>query len=132
MCDVFSEHRDQAATYIEKRTYVHFKNWIEAMLAGDPSRCNCDPKLGAAAVTTVILGARSYREGKVLFFDEKTLTAREADSSWADNWEKRSRERGKPNHIPGWTAGDHGSLLEEPAYMNLAGPWVNGIAPDRS
>jgi hypothetical protein len=40
---------------------------------------------GAAAVTTVILGARSYREGKVLFFDEKTLTAREADSSWADN-----------------------------------------------
>ena len=32
-------------------------------------------------------------------------------------------------HIPGWTAGDVGSTLEEPDYMRLAGPWINGVDP---
>jgi len=114
---------------VKDTTTAHFKNWIEAMVARDPSKCNNDPALGAAAITTVILGARSYREGRVFHFDDKTLTIRDADSSWAKQWEKRSKERGKPNHIAGWKAGDHGSILEEPKYMSLAGPWKDGKDP---
>ena len=80
----------------------------------------------------MILGARSYREGKAFFVDQDSLTVKEADESWAQQWEQRSHERGKPNHIAGWTAGDHGSVLEEPEYMKLAGPWKDGKAPEES
>ncbi len=118
-----------STTPVKDTTYAHFKNWIEAMVAGDPSLCNNDPALGAAAITTVILGARSYREGKVFHFDDETLSIHDGDSSWAKGWEQRSKERGKPNHIAGWNAGDHGSLLEEPSYMKLAGPWEDGVDP---
>lgn len=110
-------------------TYAHFQNWIDAMVANDPAMCNNDPELGAAAITTVILGARSYREGKVFHFDDQTHTIHDGNSSWASQWEEKSRARSKPNHIPGWTAGDHGSLLEEPDYMKLAGPWKDGKDP---
>ena len=111
-------------------TYVHFKNWLDAILADDPSAVNNDPYLGAAAITTVILGALSYRQGKVYFFDEDELRVRKADSSWATGWEDKSAKRDKPNHIPGWTAEDYGSVLEEPKYMKLAGPWKDGKPPE--
>lgn len=115
---------------VKDTTYAHFKNWVDAMVADDPSLVNNDPRLGAAAITTVILGARSYREGKAFFVDQDSLAVKEADASWAQRWEERSHERGKPNHIAGWSAGDKGSLLEEPEYMKLAGPWVNGKPPE--
>lgn len=108
--------------------YVHFKNWVEAMQANDPKLCNNMPDLGAAAVSTVILGARSYREGKVFHLDpEKGIST--GDGNWSKQWEQRSKERGKPNHIAGWKGGDYGSTIEDPAYMNLAGPWKNGQPP---
>jgi hypothetical protein len=115
---------------VQDTTYDHFNNWVDAMVAGDPNLVNNDPRLGAAAITTVILGARSYREGKAFFVDPGSLSVKEADGSWADRWEKRSHERGKPNHIAGWAAGDQGSVLEEPEYMKLAGPWVGGKPPE--
>ncbi|MEO2017044.1 MAG: gfo/Idh/MocA family oxidoreductase, partial [Fuerstiella sp.] len=59
-------------------------------------------------------------------------TIGDGNSSWADQWEARSKKRGKPNHIAGWKAGDHGSLLEEPDYMKLGGPWKNGKDPAAS
>jgi predicted dehydrogenase len=121
--------QERIATQKVDSTYAHFKNWIDAMVADDPAMCNNDPLLGAAAITTVILGAKSYREGKVFFFDDATHTVKEADSSWATRWEGRSAERGKPNHIAGWNAGDAGSVLEDPAHMKLAGPWVDGKDP---
>jgi predicted dehydrogenase len=107
---------------------THFGNWLDAIEARDPEMCNCPVDLGAAAVAAVILGARSYREGKAFHFDPKTGPSN-ADSSWADRWEQISANRGKPKHIPGWNAGDHGSVLEEPEYMALAGPWVDGQPP---
>jgi predicted dehydrogenase len=119
-----------AVGQVQDTTYDHFKNWIDAMVADDPNLVNNDPQLGAAAITTVILGARSYREGKAFFVDPDSLTVKDADASWAERWEKRSHQRGKPNHIAGWTAGDHGSVLEEPEYMKLAGPWVGGKPPE--
>ena len=121
-----------AVGQVQDTTYDHFKNWVDAMVADDPNLVNNDPQLGAAAITTVILGARSYREGKAFFVDPDSLTVKEADASWAERWEKRSHERGKPNHIAGWNAGDHGSVLEEPEYMKLAGPWVGGKPPEES
>lgn len=126
-----SELKEERITteQIKDTTYVHFANWIDAMVADDPSMCNNDPALGAAAITNVILGAMSYRQGKVFFFDEDSLTVKEADSSWAKGWEERSRERGEPNHIAGWKAGDAGSKLVEPDYMKLAGPWIDGKDP---
>lgn len=114
---------------VKDTSYAHFKNWIEAMLAGDPQMCNNPTDLGAAAITNVILGARSYREGKIFHFDDEKLEVHEGDSSWAKNWEARSAKREKPQHIPGWKAGDHGSTLEEPDHMKLAGPWIDGKDP---
>jgi predicted dehydrogenase len=114
---------------VKDTTYAHFKNWVEAMVAKDPQMCNNAVDLAAAAITTVILGARSYREGKVYHFDSENLTIHEGDSSWAKRWEAKSKLREKPNHIPGWTAGDTGSLLKEPDYMKLGGPWINGKDP---
>jgi predicted dehydrogenase len=108
--------------------YVHFKNWVDAMQANDPKLVNNDPALGAAAVSTVILGARSYREGKVFLLDPKTGISN-GDGGWAKLWEKRSEERGKPNHIPGWKAGDYGSTIEDQPHMALGGPWKNGQPP---
>ena len=117
---------------VKDTTYDHFKNWVDAMVADDPALVNNDPHLGAAAITTVILGARSYREGKAFVVDPDSLEIKEADESWAQKWEKRSHERGKANHIAGWNAGDHGSTLEEPDHMKLAGPWVDGKDPHGS
>ena len=114
---------------VKDTTYAHFKNWVEAMVARDPQMCNNPTDLGAAAICTVILGARSYREGKVFHFDSDNLEVHEGDSSWAKKWEQRSAERGKPSHIAGWKAGDYGSTLEEPEYMKLAGPWKDGKDP---
>lgn len=87
------------------------------------------PDLGAAAFTTVMLGVLSYREGQVLFWDKEQRRMVPGNGSWAAGWEKRSQARGKPNNIQGWQGGDTGCLLEPPAYMNLAGPWIDGKDP---
>jgi predicted dehydrogenase len=87
------------------------------------------PELGAAAFTTVMLGVKSYRDGKAFYWDKESRKPVEADKSWAQNWEKRSKERGKPNQVMGWHADDKGSLLHPPEYMKLAGPWTDGKDP---
>lgn len=110
-------------------THAHFGNWIAAMEAGDQQAVNNPPDLGAAAIAVVNLGAQSYRKGKVFHFDAETGAISDGDGSWSKKWENLSHTRSKPNHIAGWKAGDHGSLLEEPDYMALAGPWVDGKDP---
>src|SRR6202011_3916150 len=92
-------------------TYEHFKNFLNALREGDQSLCNNPPDLGAAAIVTVNLGARSYREGKVFHFDPETRTVSDGDPSWSKRWEKMSKERAKPQQVAGWKAGDTGSLL---------------------
>lgn len=110
-------------------TYAHFKNWLEAMEAGKPEHCNNTPDLGAAAVIAVILGARSYREGKVFFWDEKNRKETDVDPGWSDQWIARSRAHGPAQHVPGWNAGDTGSTLKDPEWQSLEGPWIDGIDP---
>ena len=92
-------------------------------------KCNNPPDLGAAAIAVVILGAQSYRNGEVYFIDKENRTIGTKDPGWAKQWESISASRGEPKHIPGWKAGDFGSKLIEPEYMNLAGPWVDGKEP---
>jgi len=87
------------------------------------------PELGAAAFTTVAMGVESYRKGQVLFWDKERQQVTQADDSWAKQWEKRSKERGKPNQIIGWKGGDNGSKLDPPEYQRLAGPWIDGKDP---
>jgi len=110
-------------------TYLHFKNWVEAMQENRPSHCNNTPELGAAALVTVILGAMSYRNGKVYHFDADTGRYSEGSPDWARSWEKLSDERGLPHHVPGWQAGETGSTLTPNAYQRLAGPWIDGRDP---
>ena len=117
-------------------TYEHFKNWLEAIRADDQMMCNNDPELGAAAVTTVILGADSYRNGLCYYFNRETgpvnaYEAHQKGESWAKQWEQLSEARGPAKHIPGWTAGDYGSTLQDPAYMTLAGRWKDGKPPQQ-
>ena len=110
-------------------TYDHQKNFVDCCIAGTPDKVNCPPDLGAAAIVTVNLGARSYREGKVFQFDAATNTISEGNADWANQWEKISHERGKARHIAGWKAGDTGSTLVDPDYQNLEGPRVDGKDP---
>jgi hypothetical protein len=53
---------DSEALKTANTTYLHFKNWVEAMQENKPERCNNTPDLGAAALITVILGA--CRDGR--------------------------------------------------------------------
>lgn len=107
----------------------HCGNWLDAIAAGTPASVNNDPDLAAAAVMLVNLAVRSYREGKVFHVDHNGKMS-EGDRSWADNWEKMSKARSKPRHVPGWAAGDTGSMMHAPEYQKLAGPWVDGVPPE--
>ena len=118
--------------YVEHTSLEHFDNFVKAVRADDPEAVNCSPELGAAAMVIVKLGARSYREGKVFHFDSDTMTISDGDSSWSEGWQKMSAEGSKPKHVPGWTAGDKGSLLVPKPYQKLAGPWVDGNDPANS
>jgi len=109
-------------------TYNLWENFLDHVKAKKQGTLST-PELGAAAFTTVNMGVKSYREGKALFWDKEQRKPVEADASWAAQWESRSKARGKPNQINGWTGGDNGSTLKPPAYMNLGGPWVDGKDP---
>lgn len=89
------------------------------------------PELGAAAFATVNMGVQSYRFGKVLFWDKEKRVTADADASWATQWEKRSKARGKPNEVMGFSPpkGYTGSSLTPPDYQKLEGPWANGKDP---
>jgi predicted dehydrogenase len=109
-------------------TYALWANFLNCVQTKNQDTFST-PALGAAAFTTVNMGVQSYRQGKALFWDKEARKPVEADASWAEAWEKRSKERGKPNHITGWEGGDAGSKLTPPEYMKLAGPWVDGKDP---
>jgi len=119
-------------TYVNEKvgnaTYALWENFLECVAAKKRETFST-PELGAAAFSTVNMGAQSYRFGKVLFWDKEKRAPKEADASWASQWEARSKKRGKPNQIQGWTGGDKGSTLSPPAYQKLEGPWIDGKDP---
>jgi predicted dehydrogenase len=86
------------------------------------------PDLGAVAVATAAMAVQSYRTGQALFWDRGKRAVVNADSTWAERGEKRSKGRAKPNQIFGWSGGD-GGAVQPPPHQSLAGPWVNGKDP---
>jgi predicted dehydrogenase len=114
---------------LKNSSLVHFTNFVEAALAGKPDAVNCSPELGAAAMVIVKLGSKSYREGKAFHFDRESMQVKDADTSWAERWEKLSHERAGVKHIPDWTGGDDGGKLYPREYQKLAGPWIDGVDP---
>lgn len=116
----------------ENTSAIHFGDFVDAVAADTPESVNCDPELGAAAMVVVKLGARSYREGKAFHFDPETLTISDGNESWSKKWEQMSYDRAKPKHVPGWTAGDEGSVLFREDYQSLEGAWVDGVDPAKA
>jgi predicted dehydrogenase len=114
---------------LKNSSLTHFTNFVEAAKSGKPEDVNCSPELGAAAMVIVKLGSRSYREGKAFHFDGEKMLVSDGDTSWAQRWEKMSKERAPVKHIPGWRGGDIGSTLQPEEYQKLAGPWINGVDP---
>ncbi len=112
-------------------TYALWENFLECVRKGNRETLST-PELGAAAFTTVNMGVLSYRQGKVLFWNDEEKKEVPADSSWATRWEKRSKERGKPEQIIGWKGGNKGSTLKPPDYQKLEGPWTGDKDPAAS
>jgi len=113
----------------ESATYALWENFLQCVADRNRDKLLSPPELGAAAFTTVAMGVQSYRQGKVLFWNKDDRKTVEADASWAQQWEQRSKERGKPNHVIGWKGGNNGSVVVPPEYQKLAGPWIDGKDP---
>jgi predicted dehydrogenase len=112
-------------------TRALWDHFLECARSRNPETL-CPAELGYAAITTVNLGVRSYREGKAFYFDKETGECTDADRAWAARWEERSKLRGTPNQVANWKAGTTGSLLKPPAYQKLEGDWVDGKDPAAS
>jgi predicted dehydrogenase len=113
---------------VKDLTYALYENFLQSVRSGNKDTFST-PALGAAAFTTVAMGVKSYREGRALFWDKEKRITKDADASWAMNWEARSKKRGKPSHVIGWKAGDTGSTLQPEPYQKLEGPWIDGKDP---
>jgi predicted dehydrogenase len=124
---IVSEHIEVGG--VADNHLAHLENFCDAVIAGDPALVKCDPKLGAAAMVIVKLGAESYRQGKVFHFDREKMRVIEGNATWAAGWETMSAERAAPHHIPGWAAGNTGSTLYPQDFQRLAGDWINGVDP---
>ncbi len=118
-------------------TYALWENFLKHVEAKNQGTLRT-PELGAAAFSTVNMGVLSYRSDKALYWDAEQRKPIDGNGTWAANWEKRSKERGKPNNIIGWQAGDKGNAFDFDAdakakeakeFMKLAGPWINGKDP---
>jgi len=104
-----------------------WENFLEAVRSRRQSTFS-SPDLAAPAVALTAMAVQSYRTGQALFWDRERR-AIVSGSRWADGWEKRSQQRGKPNQVVGWSGGESGSTLDAPGYQKLAGKWVGGKEP---
>ena len=119
---------DSSPSSPREDTYALWEHFLECLRSRNPETL-CPAELGYAAITTVNLGVKSYREGKAYYFDKETGKVSDADENWAKRWEEVSHKRGKPTQVIGWKAGDEGSLLHLPDYQKLEGDWVDGKDP---
>ena len=70
-------------------TYALYENFLQCVRDRNRETMST-AELGAAAFTTVNMGVLSYRQGRVLFWDEEKRREVSADSSWAKSLEQRS------------------------------------------
>jgi predicted dehydrogenase len=109
-------------------TEALWENFLDAVRARRQSTFS-PPDLGAAAVAVASMAVQSYRTGQALFWDKERRAVATADATWAERWEKRSKSRGKPGQVFGWSGGDAGNTLQPPTYQRLAGRWMSGKEP---
>jgi hypothetical protein len=112
----------------DPETYALWENFLKCVRERNFETLST-PELGAAAFSTVNMGVQSYRKGLALFWDKEGRKPVQADASWAESWEQRSKQHGKPNQIAGWHGGEAGSLLTPEPYQKLGGPWIDGRDP---
>jgi predicted dehydrogenase len=109
-------------------TQAHWENFLEAIHQGNPRLCNNPPDLGAAATVIALLGAASYRQGKVYEWDSGSRQYKESGPDYAAQWEKLSQDRALPRQIPGWNPQEKDpnfSRQQAPEWQRLAGPWLD-------
>lgn len=107
-------------------TYDHWENFLAAIAKRDQQACNNPPDLGAAAISTITMGAESYRFGRVLEWDKAAGKVIESSDAYAKQWEKLSHSRGEPRHIMGWNPENKDAMFsrqQPPSYQKLEGPW---------
>ena len=81
---------------VEDTSYLHFKNFCDAVAAGSPTWSTAR-RSSHAAMVIVKLGALSHREGKVFHFDRDTMTVSDGNPGWASMWEEvDARRTGSP------------------------------------
>jgi len=110
----------------DDETRAHWENLLAAIAKGDQQACNNPPDLGAAAVATAVMGAQSYRDGQVYEWDSDQQKPVASGPAYAETWEKMSRERSAPRHVPGWDPYDKDPTFSRPVlrdYQKLEGPW---------
>lgn len=107
-------------------TEAHWENFLQAVRENNPQLCTNPPDMGAAATVTALLGAASYRQGKVWEWDPATKQPKESGPNYAAGWESLSKAHAEPRHIPGWAPTHEDpnfSRQQGPEWQNLAGPW---------
>jgi predicted dehydrogenase len=110
----------------DDETLAHWENFLEAVAKGDLQACNNPPELGAAAATTVAMGAESYRNGVVYEWDAAAAKTVPSSPAYAGEWEKMSKKRSAPPHVPGWAPLDKDPMFSRqipPEHQKLEGPW---------
>jgi predicted dehydrogenase len=112
-------------------TAALWANFLECVRAGRRETLST-PELGAAAFTTVAMGVKSYREGKVLFWDKEAGRATEANGTWATTLEQRSKKRDKPSEVAGRARGAVGSGYVPQEYQKLEGAWSGDRDPSEA
>jgi predicted dehydrogenase len=130
--DVQKKHVSAHQPKPKEDTLDHWRNFLDAIAKNDPQACNNAPDLGAAAITTITMGAESYRSGKVFEWDKSAGKVVESGAAYAKQWEKISQERGEPRHISGWNPENKDPMFSRqkpPDYQKLEGPWINGQDP---
>ncbi|MHC4403107.1 MAG: Gfo/Idh/MocA family protein [Planctomycetota bacterium] len=110
----------------DDETYAHWENFLEAIKANDQQACNNPPDLGAAAVTTVTMGAESYRQGQVYEWDVEQGKPVPSGPAYCQMWERTSKARSAPRHVPGWAPVDKDPMYSRQVpdeHQKLEGPW---------
>ena len=97
-----------------------WEHFLECVRSRRPATFS-PPDLAATAVAFAAMAEQSYRTGRAYFWDRERRAITEANATWSERWEKRSRGRGPANQVFGWSAGDAGSTLEPPPHQSLAG-----------
>ncbi|MBI1899830.1 MAG: Gfo/Idh/MocA family oxidoreductase [Planctomycetia bacterium] len=104
-------------------TLAHWENFLEAVRRGEPALCHDPPDVAAAAAVTCALAADSYRQGRVLEWNEGRVAP--GGAPYAEMWEQISARAIVPRAAPrsSYNVNSPDSRPIPPSYQKLAGAW---------